>query len=90
MYVLYSNFVLVPFQTVSLQVVREYDGVGIQVLLANPTTPVCKALNRYGFFKRYSSERLFPTVASAVSYARDGHRVVGPCTLADSLFMTGL
>ena len=60
----------------SLQVVREYDSVGIQVLLANPPTPLCEALNRYGFFQRFSSERLFPSVAVAVKYTRDGNRVV--------------
>jgi hypothetical protein len=56
--------------------VREHDKVGIQVLLAAPPTPLCKALSRHGFFKRFSSERLFPTVTSAVSFARDGNRVV--------------
>ena len=55
---------------------REYDSVGIQVLLANPPTPLCEALNRYGFFQRYSSERLFPSVAIAVRYTQDGNRVV--------------
>ena len=58
------------------QVVREYDSIGVQVLLANPATPLCEALNRYGFFRRYSSERLFPSVAIAVRYTRDGNRVV--------------
>ena len=58
------------------QVVRECDSVGIQVLMANPPTPLCEALNRYGFFGRYSSERLFPSVAIAVRYTRDGNRVV--------------
>ena len=56
--------------------VREHDEVGIQVLLAAPPTPLCKALTRHGFFKRFSSECLFPTVTSAVSFARDGNRVV--------------
>ncbi len=56
--------------------VREYDTLGIQVLLAAPTTPLCKALSRHQFFKRYSSERLFPTIATAVAFAKDGHRVV--------------
>ena len=59
-----------------LQLVREYDGVGIQVLLASPSTPLCESLKRHGFFKRYSSEHLFPTVGSAVRYAKDGNRVV--------------
>jgi MFS superfamily sulfate permease-like transporter len=57
------------------QVVRELEGVGVQVLLANPPTPLCEALNRFGFFGRYSSERLFPSVALAVRYTRDGNRV---------------
>ena len=56
--------------------VREHDKVGIQVLLAAPPTPLCKVLTRHGFFRRFSSERLFPTVTSAVSFARDGNRVV--------------
>ena len=60
----------------SVQVVRELEGVGVQVLLANPPTPLCEALNRFGFFGRYSSERLFPSVALAVRYTRDGNRVV--------------
>ena len=59
-----------------LQLVREYDGVGIQVLLASPSTPLCESLKRHGFFKRYSSDHLFPTVGSAVRYAKDGNRVV--------------
>ena len=59
-----------------LQLVREYDGVGIQVLLASPSTPLFESLKRHGFFKRYSSEHLFPTVGSAVRYAKDGNRVV--------------
>ena len=47
-----------------------------QVLYANPTRPICKALKRYGFFKRHSSEHLFPSVDHAVSYAKDGNMVV--------------
>ena len=58
------------------QMVREYECVGIQVLLSAPTTPLCQALNRNGFFQRYSSERLFPSVATAVRYAKDGNKVV--------------
>ncbi len=58
------------------QVVREFSSCGVQVLLAAPTTPVCEALKRNGFFTRYSGEGLFPSVATAVKYARDGHRVV--------------
>ena len=55
---------------------KEHDEIGIQILLAAPPTPLCKALTRHGFFKRFSSEHLFPTVTSAVSFARDGNRVV--------------
>ena len=50
--------------------------MGVQVLLAAPTTPVCVALKNHGFFNRFSSERLFPSIATAVKYARDGNRVV--------------
>ncbi|XP_064398689.1 prestin-like [Halichondria panicea] len=57
------------------QMVREYDSCGVQVLLSAPTTPVCVALKNHGFFNRFSSERLFPSVATAVKYARDGNRV---------------
>ena len=66
--------------------VREYDSVGIQVLLAAPAKTLCGALQRHGFFKRYSSERLFHSVASAVRYAKDGHRVVrGLCIKISTL-----
>lgn len=58
------------------QVVAEFDAVNIQVLLASPSTPVCDSLNRYGFFKRFSSARLFPTVPSAVYFAKSGDKVV--------------
>ena len=63
--------------SVVVQLVREYDAVGIQVLLASPTTPLCESLKRHGFFNRHSSERLFPSVGSAVQYAKDGNKVVG-------------
>ena len=53
--------------------VREHDKVGIQVLLAAPPTSLCKALTRHGFFKRFSSERLFPSVTSGINFARDGN-----------------
>ena len=77
-YYLFTMFIIFLFFLVIYpQVVREYDGVGVQVLLASPTTPLCVALKSYGFFNRYSSERIFPTVSSAVSYAKDGQRVVG-------------
>ncbi len=59
-----------------MQVVREFDSIKIQVLFAAPNTPVCDALARYDFFKRYSAERLFPSIANAVQYAKSGHRVV--------------
>ena len=70
--------------------VREHDKVGIQVLLAAPSTPLCKALTRHGFFRRFSSERLFPTVTSAVSFARDGNRVVSEndCTCIVVIFIS--
>ncbi len=55
---------------------REYNYVDIQVLLSAPATPLCKALKDHGFFNRFSSERLFPNVATAVKYARDGNKVV--------------
>ena len=61
---------------------REYDSIGVQVLLAAPTTPLCHALNRHQFFKRYSSERLFPTIATAVAYAKDGNQVVSSGVLS--------
>ena len=61
---------------INLQIVTEFDAVNIQVLLAAPNTPVCDALNRYCFFKRFSAERLFPSVTSAVHYAKCGHKVV--------------
>lgn len=75
------------FGSVLLQLVREYDSVGIQVLLACPTTPLCESLKRHGFFNRHSSERLFPSVGSAVQYAKDGNKVVsrgGPLSCAVS------
>lgn len=56
--------------------VREYDSIGVQVLLAAPTVVLCEALNRHTFFGRYNSQRLFPTVATAVAFAKDGHKVV--------------
>ena len=56
--------------------VEEFDAVNIQVLLAAPSTPVCKALHRYGCFKRYSADRIFATVSSAVQYAKGGNKVV--------------
>ena len=65
------------------QVVSELDSLNIQVLLAAPSTPICEALNRYGFFKRFSSARLFPTVANAVFFAKRGHKVVS-CLLYNS------
>ena len=72
--------------------VREHDKVGIQVLLAAPPTQaLCKAMTRHGFFKRFSSERLFPTVTSAVSFARDGNRVVSDIPkILHILFITNL
>ena len=46
------------------------------MLLSAPTALLCERLSRQKFFSRYSSERLFPTVATAVAYAKDGHKVV--------------
>ena len=54
----------------------DFDSINIQVLLASPNTPLCDALNRYGFFKRHSSEMLFPSVSSAVRYAKGGNKLV--------------
>ena len=67
--------VTIPWFSLS-QVVSELDSLNIQVLLAAPSTPICDALSRYGFFKRFSSARLFPTVANAVFFAKRGHKVV--------------
>ena len=60
----------------SSQVVSELDKYYIQVLIAAPPTPLCEALNRYGFFKQFSSACLFPTVANAVIFAKKGLKVV--------------
>ena len=71
-----NSFNIVFYADTLMQVVREYESIDVQVLLAAPTTPLCDALNRNRFFTRYSSERLFPTVATAVAYCKDGNRVV--------------
>ncbi|XP_019851375.1 PREDICTED: solute carrier family 26 member 10-like [Amphimedon queenslandica] len=57
------------------KVVCELNSFNIQVLLASPSTPFCESLKNYGFFDRFSSRCLFPSVASAVLFAKGGHRV---------------
>ena len=67
---------LISSNFLQLQLVADLDKLHVQVLLAAPNTPLCQSLHRYGFFKRYSAERLFPTVLTAVDYVKQGKKCV--------------